>query len=83
MIDHLGWESTQSRRKIARLAMMFKIRHDMAKVDFGITTIAAKTDFKLKEAPVRDRRSHSEQLATIQCRRDYRQNSFLPRTIKD
>ena len=60
---------------------MFKIRRNMVCINFG--TLPNSQVPKLREATARSRRSHSEQLARIQCARDYRLNSFLPRTIPE
>ena len=38
---------------------------------------------KLRAPIKRDRRAHSKQLSRVQCLRDYRSYSFLPRTIPD
>ena len=80
LLSHLRWTSLQSRRKIARL-IMYKILNNMAQVDFGRLN---KTQEPKVQAPAkRDRRAHSHQLAWIQCLRNYRRHSFLPRTIAD
>ena len=73
MIDKLGWDSLQQRRKTSRLAMLFKILHEEVCVDAA----------KLQPAPPRQRRGHSQQIAQIQCRTLYRQQSFFPNTIRD
>ena len=73
MINKLEWPTLQHRRKVARLAMLHKILNDKA--------VFNKT--KLVPAPFRQRRGHSQQLCQIQCRTQYRQNSFLPITIRD
>ena len=81
VLNHLGWSSLQSRRKIARLTMMYKITSNMVRVDFGRLH---KTQEQKLRAPIkRDRRAHSKQLAQVQCLRDSRRYSFLPRTIPD
>ena len=81
MIEHLGWQSLKSRRKISRLTMLYKIRNNMVQVDFG--NLPRSQEPKIRPPNKRDRRAHSERLARIQCLRDYRFNSFLPRTITD
>ena len=81
LLNHLGWTSLQSRWKIARLTMMYKILNNMAQVDFERLH---KTQEPKVQAPTkRDRRAHSKQLAWVQCLRNYRRHSFLPRTIPD
>ena len=81
LLNHLGWTSLQSRRKIARLTMMYKITNSIIQVDFG--RLHKTQEQKLRAPTKRDRRAHSKQLARVQCLRDYRRYSFLPRTIPD
>ena len=76
-----GWTSLQSRRKIARLVMLYKIKHGLANVTFGKVLTGENT--KLRAATTRDRRNHSQQLTRLQCVRDYPLNSFLSRTIQE
>ena len=80
MLSELGWETLESRRKIARLTMMYKINHGLVHVEFGKAQADRKD--KLRATSTRNRRLHSCQLNRIQCTRDYRFNSFLPRTIR-
>ena len=81
LLSHLGWTSLQSRRKVARLTMLYKILNNMAEVDFG--RLNQTQEPKVQAPAKRDRRAHSHQLARIQCLRNYRRHSFLPRTIPD
>ena len=81
MLHHLGWSTLQTRRTIARLTMLYKITNNMVQVDFG--KLPKSQEPKLRAPGKRDRRQHSRQLARLQCLRDYRCNSFLPRTIRD
>ena len=81
LLSHLGWTSLQSRWKIARLTMLYKILNNMAQVDFG--RLNKTQEPKVRAPAKRDRRAHSHQLARIQCLRNYRRHSFLPRTIPD
>ena len=76
LLSHLGWTSLQSRRKIARLTMMYKILNNMAQVDFG--RLHKTQEPKVRAPAKRDRRAHSNQLARVQCLRNYRRHSFLP-----
>ena len=73
MVNSLKWPSLRHRRKVARLAMLWKIINDEAVVD--------KT--QIQPAPDRQRRRHTQQLQQLQCRTKYRQQSFLPNTICD
>ena len=81
LLSYLGWTSLQSRRKIARLTMLYKILNNMAQVDFG--RLNKTQEPKVRAPAKRDRRARSHQLARIQCLRNYRRHSFLPRTIPD
>ena len=81
LLSHLGWTSLQRRRKVARLTMLYKILNNMAEVDFG--KLSKTQEPKVRTPAKRDRRAHSHQLARIQCLRNYRRHSFLPRTIPD
>mgnify|MGYP003406789740 FL=1 len=75
MLDELRWPSLEDRRRTARLSMLYRIRHDLVCVD-GIKG-------KLQPPPARPRRGHDQQYAQLQCRTQYHQQSFLPRTICD
>ena len=61
LLSHLRWTSLQSRRKIARLIMLYKILNNMAKVDFG--RLNKTQEPKVRAPAKRDRRAHSHQLA--------------------
>ncbi|CAH1270927.1 Hypp4515 [Branchiostoma lanceolatum] len=75
MLEDLGWASLQSRRRTARLAMLYKIQHGI------VSTEGLKS--KLQLAPSRRRRAHAQQLVQPVGRTDYRKESFLPRTVRD
>ena len=73
MIDALQWPSLQHRRKINRLAMLKKfLDHDAI---FNMK--------KIRPAPIRPRRAHSQQLVKIRGKQEYRTESFLPKTIRE
>ena len=74
MLDELDWPSLQHRRRTARLSMLYKIQHNLAHVD--------SIKSQLHPLPTRQRRGHDQQFTIPQCRTQYHQNSFLPRTIK-
>ena len=80
-LGHLGWTSLESRQKIARLTMMYKILNNMAQEDFG--RLHKTQEPKIRAPTKRDWRAHSKQLARVQCLRNCRRHSFLPRTIPD
>lgn len=78
MITQLGWTTLQQRRKDARLAMMYKLRHDLVKMD--------KTGLKPKPARARrgQVRKHNQQyVEDITHTQDYRIGSFLLKTVRD
>lgn len=75
MLEELQWPSLQERRRIARLSMLYKIKNDKA--------CAETIKSNLHPPPPRRRRGHNQQLVVPRCRTLYRQQSFLPRTIKD
>ena len=75
MLEELKWPSLQDRRRTARLSMLYKIRNDL------VSTQGIKAS--LSPAPPRRRRGHDQQLTIPQCRTQYRQQAFLPRTIRD
>ena len=74
MLLQLQWPSLEYRRKLSRLSMLYKIRHGLSCVDF--------TE-KLQPPPPRQRRGHNQQYSQTNCRTQYQQSAFLPRTIKD
>ena len=74
MLDELQWPSLENRRRTARLSMLYKIQHDLACVE--------NIKSELHPLSSRQRRGHNQQLVIPQCRTQYHQNSFLPRTIK-
>ena len=72
MLSKLEWPTLQNRRKDSRLLMLGKIMNN---------SVAVKAN--LKPLPQRLRRGHDRQFQLIQCRTNYRQNSFFPRTIAE
>ena len=76
MISTLDWPTLKERRRVARLAMLFKFQHDLA--------IGPNNKGKLKSQRARDRRGHSKQLERVTLgRAAYRHQSFLPKTIRE
>ena len=76
MISTLDWPTLKERRRVARLAMLFKFQHDLA--------IGPHIKKKLKPPRARDRRGHSKQLERVTLGRSaYRHQSFLPKTIRE
>ena len=72
MLLKLQWPTLQERRKTCRLSMLRKILSGQ---------VAVKAN--LKPLPNRNRRGHDRQLQLIQCRTQYRQSTFFPRTIAE
>eukprot|EP00745_Piridium_sociabile_P041733 TRINITY_DN82982_c0_g1_i5.p1 TRINITY_DN82982_c0_g1~~TRINITY_DN82982_c0_g1_i5.p1 ORF type:complete len:1008 (+),score=211.04 TRINITY_DN82982_c0_g1_i5:126-3026(+) len=72
MLNKLKWPKLQQRRKTSRLAMLYKIRHNLAKVETNNLT-----------PHTRRGRGHNQAYRLPSCRTDYRKYSFLPRTIKE
>ena len=73
MINSLRWPSLEERRQELRINYLIKI----------ITSkVAVKKDL-LVPATSRPRRTHNCQLKLISSSKDYRKNSFFPRTIRD
>ena len=75
MLENLKWPKLEDRRKTARLTILYKIKHKLVQCP----TIRSK----LHPAPQRQRRKHDYQLNQITVRTQYRDHSFLPRTIKN
>ena len=73
MLTILNWPTLAQRRQDARLRLLYKALKGQSTVHNN----------RLKFAPKRDRRSHDQQLSRVQGKSDYRNMSFLPRTIRD
>ena len=71
MLCCLGWKTLQTRRTIARLTMLYKMRNNLVYAD----------STKLKPVNYKSTRSseHAYNLPTIKC--DYFKYSFYPRTL--
>ena len=74
MLKDLKWETLEKRRKKARLTMFYKIHNGQVHARFNKMN-------KLKERS--GRRGHSEMYERITNRTKYRDNTFLPRTIRE
>ena len=72
MLTKLQLLPLSHRRKVARLAMMWKITRGDAAIDRRLLVTAT-----------RQQRGHEHQYQRIHCRTQYRQQSFLPRTVRD
>ena len=75
MLQRLNWRSLESRRKDARLCMMFKIDRRL---------VAISKEPRLQPARRKTTRlQHHRAFQIITCRTDKRKMSFFPRTVKD
>ena len=72
MLDHLEWESLETRRTKNQLIMFFKILH-------GLVDIPAET--YLTPASTWTRSYHSLKLRHIPTSSDYYKNSFYPKAV--
>ena len=72
MLTDLNWPTLESRRKRARLCFLRKILH---------RTVSVK--ILPAPAPVRQRRSHDQQLEVLFSKKEYRKNAYFPRTIRE
>ena len=73
MLDKLKWPTLQKRRKLSRLSMFYKIHN-------GLASFRSKN---LKPLHARQRRGHDQMYQRVFSRRDYRNESFLPKTVRD
>ena len=74
MLKDLKWQSLENRRKKARLSMLYKINKGEVHVEFN----------KLQKLQPRSgRRGHTEMFERVECKSDYRNETFLPRTIRE
>ena len=72
MLEHLEWESLESRRVKCQLTMLFKIINDLVDIP---------PDHYLTEASTRTRSHHSHKFRHVPASSDCFKNSFFPRTI--
>ena len=76
MLDILGWETLEQRRKTARLVAFFKMRTDFTHCEW--------LKAQLEPAKKRTRRKGNAQYyIPLACSAQYRAQSFLPRTIPE
>ena len=72
MLDHLGWESLQSRRTKADMCMTFKILNNLIDINH---------DKYFYPAHARTRANHSFKLRHVGARKDTLKHSFFPRVV--
>ena len=75
MIHELQWPSLESRRKMQRLSMMYKIRHGLVILD--------NSECRLIPSAKRLRTGHDQSYDIPYSRANYHQYSYVPRTIRD
>ena len=74
MLKELKWPSLQKRREKARLCMLYKIKNQQAQF----------TSEALKPIPERSgRRGHNSMYERVRCKTEQRNNTFVPRTIRE
>jgi len=77
MLGLLNWEPLELRRKKSRLVVFFKMTN-------GYTHCDDLCDRdQLKQNRRSDRTGNTEKFSQLQTKTNYRQGSFLPKTIKD
>ena len=78
MLNELGWESLEERRRELRLALMYK-------VVFGFVAVSAEdidTEVLIK-SDSRTRAAHEFKFKQLNCQSTAYLQSFFPRTIQD
>ena len=73
MAQSLEWPSLQDRRKVARLANLFKIRNN----DLFVTAA------KKRLVPSKSKHIHPAKYKHVEARTEIYQNSYFPRTVVD
>ena len=73
MLQSLEWPSLQDRRKVARLANLFKIRNN----DLFVTAA------KKRLVPSKSKRIHPAKYKHVEARTEIYRNSYFPRTVVD
>ncbi len=74
MLDRLGWESLQERRRELRLALLYKIVHGL---------VVVPTEEILQKSDSRTRKSHQYTHRHIHANTDCFKFSFFPRTVPE
>ena len=74
MLDMLEWEPLQTRRKVNRLTMLYKINQEL---------VAIQKSTYLKPVNKYTRNSHSNSFMIPTATKNYRKESFFPRTIRE
>ena len=74
MIDELGWESLENRRKKMRVQMLYKILNNIV--------LPGPTPTTRMESPHYDLRGYHPHICPLHCRTDTFKHSFFPETIE-
>ena len=72
MLDHLEWNSLETRRKIAKVTMLCKITNNL---------VAINSDFYISSQTSLTRHSHSLRYKPFSTSTDYFKFSFFPHTV--
>ena len=72
MLDHLEWNSLETRRNIAKVTMQYKITHNL---------VVINPDFYISSQTSLTRHSHSFRYKPFSTSTDYFKFSFFPHTI--
>ena len=72
MLDHLQWDTLETRRTIARLTMMYRIDNDLVDIPAQEFLVPSKR---------RTRATHARKFQTFSPRTDYLKHSFFPWTV--
>ena len=73
MLQELNWPTLARRRQNGRLTLFYKIVNDLVSVHCP----------NLTPSNPRSRRTHQKQYDRVTCRTEYRNNAFLPRTVRE
>jgi hypothetical protein len=74
MLSNLGWQSLETRRKNARLVLLYKTHHH---------SVQLESCEILSRQQRASRNSNELSYRTVSCKNDTRKYSFFPRTIRD
>ncbi|KAK3085493.1 hypothetical protein FSP39_004174 [Pinctada imbricata] len=73
MIDHLNWQSLETRRNISRVTMFYKLTHNLVAIN--------PTIYLTQNTFSRTRSTNSQQYQIFSTRTDYYKYSFFPFTV--
>ena len=73
MLDHLNWQTLETRRNISRVTMLYKITHNLVAIN--------PTTYLTQNTLSRTRSTNSQQYQTFCTRTDYYKYSYFPFTV--